>query len=109
LTGTSGQFLCGCDPETKIARYGDRRFVNGVEVCPEHSEPLYGYLSPQVEKLGLGRAIDYSRKGTGNEFNPSDATYEDRRDNRDPEEAYAQLKLERGIASNGHYKDDHGA
>lgn len=68
-----GQYLCGCDPETKLRYYSSvdenvvhtsRRYdERGNEVCPEHGEPMYGWRS-QIIQTPRGRALDYSRHGT---------------------------------------------
>lgn len=105
MTSGPGLYLCGCQPEGKIARYGGKRFEKGIEVCPEHSQPLYGYLSPQMEKPGLGRVIDFSRKGRGGTLN-LDTRTEDRRNNQDPMRAYEARQHEKAVinaGSNGHH------
>lgn len=105
MTAVPGQFLCGCDPAMKWATYKTRRIENGVKVCPEHGEPMYGYLSPhQVERAGLGRVIDYSNKAQGKlssaAFQKLDV--EDKRDLRSTEEVLMERQREKAMMANGH-------
>lgn len=105
-------FLCGCSQEEKKhysgelvpsfngeLTYTDKRWdKEGFEICPEHGQRLYGWASLNVQNEAGREVIDYSRKGTGGTLVPP-ADLEDRRDNRDPELVYAEMKA----ASNGHH------
>lgn len=121
MTAHPGQFLCGCDPAQKLESYKKRRYiggqieilklgdveiernVGGIEVCPEHGEPMYGFLSPQIEKPGLGRAIDYSRVGSGDTIKfTKDPEIKDRRDLRTTEELLLERQREKAMMTNGH-------
>lgn len=95
-----GHFLCGCSPADK-AHYRETRIEHGLVVCPEHGEPMYGYMSPQVDKPGLGNQIDYSKIGTGHTVRWPEGLV-DRRDNRDPQQMHRQRELEKTQRSNGH-------
>jgi len=109
LVASSGYFLCGCHPNEKRhysgdvvnGVYTDRRFDSqGFEVCPEHGERLYGFASvPTSDEAGFRPDFRYkSRHALSN----LTVDYEDRRDNRDPEEVYAERQREKAQLSNGH-------
>lgn len=121
MTARPGQFLCGCDPAHMLELYKKRRYeggvmevikfgdseiernVGGVEVCPEHGYPMYGYLSPQVEKEGLGRHIDYGSKGQGQTVKiTKNPDIVDRRDLRTTEEVLLERQREKAMMTNGH-------
>lgn len=118
---TKGTFLCGCRPEEKRNYTGDvvpslipnadpvyvdKRYDNeGYEVCPEHGDRMYGWISddsmrPNYIESGDGRPPSFwvpkmkSRPLTSRE--------EDKRDNRDPEEIGVALQAHRRSAGNGH-------
>ena len=88
---TSGVFLCGCTPEEKAHYQTERRDPHGNLLCPEHGQPMYGYLTPTVDHPGLGRMLDYKRMGTGSTVRVSSEGVIDRRDNRDPEQVYVEM------------------
>jgi hypothetical protein len=99
--GRPGTYLCGCYPQAKLVRYGVKRYEQGIEVCQEHGEPLYGYLSPQREQPGFGRVLDHIKKGQSATVAINGGGV-DVRDNRDPMEAYAARQREKAMTANGH-------
>lgn len=120
MTARPGQFLCGCDPahmkkvygksryeggRTEIIQFGDtqiERNVGGIEVCPDHGSPMYGFLSPQMEKAGLGRVIDYSKKGSAETVKlVKDPEIVDRRDLRTTEQVLMERQREKAMLTNG--------
>lgn len=116
---TTENFLCGCDPKTKgrysgdtvkspipgaDPSYSDKRFdAQGFEVCPEHGERLYGWKSPLMATPSGRDALDYRKLGRDGDVKiiTDNPEFPDRRDNRDPVLAYAELKAERGISKSG--------
>lgn len=102
MTFGPGFYLCGCEPTKMFEIYKKVRVEGDVEVCPEHGEPMYGYLSPQVERPGLGRVIDFSKKGSASTVKLERSEIQDHRDNRSPMEAYMDRQREKAMTSNGH-------
>lgn len=63
-----GLFLCGCDPQdphiktyyTNVTADGqqtNKRYnARGVEVCPQHGVPMYGFMSDAAKVVGNGKA-----------------------------------------------------
>lgn len=85
-----GLYLCGCDPLTKIVRFGGKRFdKQDFEVCPEHGERMYGWASPDLDSRGKP---DYSTKSLSRK--PLELNFNDhiKPDNRDPVLVYAFMK-----------------
>jgi hypothetical protein len=91
----TGQFLCGCWPLEKRNYISDKRIDSeGYEVCPEHGQRLYGWNTRMVHGVQGQNVLDYSTMGKNSgHFNFPDV--EDRRDNRDPQEVWAEMQLER--------------
>lgn len=113
---SQGNFLCGCKPADKRHYsgdtipspvtgepiYTDKRYdESGFEVCPEHGERMYGYASPAASDQA-GFRPDFSNKGSGSFKSWPELDVTDLRDNRDPEEVYAEMKREKAQVSNGH-------
>lgn len=109
-----GLYLCGCDPDEKRSYsaflisngsdpvYSTRRIENGVDVCPEHGQPLYGFKSPPITDGQWGRRADYRGYPRTPGKLKSTPPSEDKRDNRDPEEVYREIVAGRSAGSNGH-------
>lgn len=112
------RYICGCVPSEKRGYSGDgvqgfngtlqytdvRYDEQGYEVCPEHGERLIGWRSNDP------RSPHYILNGQGvpPTFVSPDKSVaisfdgDDHRDNRDPEEVYAEMKREKAQLTNGH-------
>lgn len=94
-----GNFLCGCDPATKVASYRKRRHdAAGREVCPEHGEILYGSLSP----IRDGNGVSFKNLHAKEEVKKIDFSMKDTRDLRTTEQMAQARALEKAQAGNGH-------
>lgn len=79
-----GLYLCGCDPDEKQAQYKHRRTdAEGNDVCPEHGQRMYGYLSQHAERHLKGNLSDWP------EYDGPIL-----RDNRDPLLVYVMMKAQ---------------
>lgn len=107
-----GKWLCGCTPAEKahylsdrLAHYpSDRRDSRGL-LCPEHGEPMYGYLSPTTFTASGRDATDWGKMGTGSTVRINDSEIVDRRDNRPPIQAYMDRQKEKAMMANGHVNE----
>lgn len=109
-----GLFLCGCPvgpregyPRRYLVRGRDvveynmeqNDFQDAVEVCPEHGELPYGYLSPKVRHSAGHQVLDWSGHRLGRERPISSAILAapDKRDNRDPSSLEVQEELQAAL------------
>jgi hypothetical protein len=90
-----GQYLCGCSRDEKrgyiLTTQPDgsqgytRRDKEGYEVCPEHSERLYGWQSHIIMGPQGNDILDPMKYAKSGDLKDLKTDFEDRRDNRDPQ------------------------